>query len=225
MLPPVPDRPHIPVLLDEVIAHLGVRRGGVYIDGTFGAGGYTTAILEAGAGKVIAIDRDPTAIAAGDRRWLQRYRPAGSPWSMRRFANLADAVADEPRPRQAVDGVVLDIGVSSMQIDQAGARLLVPLRRPAGHAHGAGRARARPIMVAQPRRGPILPISSIAMARSACSRAHRQVPSSRERAIEPIVTTRQRLWPISSAKVVRCQTRRHPPGDPHVPGVAYRGER
>ncbi len=115
MLPPAfSERPHIPVLLDEVIAHLAVRKGGVYIDGTFGAGGYSSAILDAGAGKVIGIDRDPTAIAAGQalvERYQGRLELVHAP-----FSTLAEAARD--LGDVAVDGIVLDIGVSSMQIDQ-----------------------------------------------------------------------------------------------------------
>ena len=55
---------HIPVLLEEVLTALRVRQGGVYLDGTFGAGGYTRALLAGGA-QVVAFDRDPEAIAAG----------------------------------------------------------------------------------------------------------------------------------------------------------------
>jgi 16S rRNA (cytosine1402-N4)-methyltransferase len=57
---------HVPVLLGEVRAALDADRGGIFVDGTFGAGGYTSAILEANSkNKVVAIDRDPDAIAAG----------------------------------------------------------------------------------------------------------------------------------------------------------------
>jgi 16S rRNA (cytosine1402-N4)-methyltransferase len=57
--------PHEPVLLEEVVAGLAVQPGSTLVDGTFGAGGYTKALLGAGAGRVIAFDRDPTAIAEG----------------------------------------------------------------------------------------------------------------------------------------------------------------
>ena len=57
--------PHVPVMLDQVLATLSPRDGALYVDATFGAGGYTRAILAAAACKVIAIDRDPQAIAAG----------------------------------------------------------------------------------------------------------------------------------------------------------------
>ena len=99
--------PHIPVLLDEVIDALAISPGETHIDGTFGAGGYSRAMIKAGA-KVIAFDRDPDAIAAGRDADLQ-----GLTLVEDRFSNMA-AHIDAP-----VDGVTLDIGVSSMQIDQA----------------------------------------------------------------------------------------------------------
>lgn len=107
---------HAPVLLDEVIEALRPERGGVYLDGTFGAGGYATALLENGADAVIAIDRDPEAIARG-AAWAGRY---GDRLTLveGRFARL-DAVAAE-RGVEALAGVTLDVGVSSMQIDAAG---------------------------------------------------------------------------------------------------------
>lgn len=98
--------PHIPVLLDEVIAGLHPEPGERHIDGTFGAGGYTRAILATGA-EVIAFDRDPDAIAAGREMAL-----AGMTLIEDRFSRMAEHVSE------AVDGVTLDIGVSSMQLDQ-----------------------------------------------------------------------------------------------------------
>lgn len=107
--------PHIPVLLAEVLDALAVRDGGVYVDGTFGAGGYTLAMLGRAACTVHAIDRDPNAAAAG------RARPeaqAGRLVMMEgRFGDMDRLLAE--RGIGAVDGVALDIGVSSMQIDQA----------------------------------------------------------------------------------------------------------
>lgn len=101
---------HIPVMLAEVLSALQPEKGKVIIDGTFGAGGYTRAILNAGA-DVVAIDRDPDAIAAGrvmEDEFSGRLRLVHGPFS------ALDTVVDAP-----VDGVVLDIGVSSMQLDQA----------------------------------------------------------------------------------------------------------
>jgi 16S rRNA (cytosine1402-N4)-methyltransferase len=102
--------PHIPVLIRPLVAAVSPVSG-VWVDGTFGAGGYAKALLAAGAERVIGIDRDPTvfAMAAG---WAGAY---GARLDLRpgRFSRL-DEIAGE-----AVDGVVLDLGVSSMQIDQA----------------------------------------------------------------------------------------------------------
>ncbi|MBL8584579.1 MAG: 16S rRNA (cytosine(1402)-N(4))-methyltransferase RsmH [Rhizobiaceae bacterium] len=100
---------HIPVLLDEVLEALAPQPGAVIVDGTFGAGGYTHALLERGA-SVIAMDRDPDAIRDG--RPLEQARAGRLRLVHARFSELADHA-------DAVDGVVLDIGVSSMQLDQA----------------------------------------------------------------------------------------------------------
>src|SRR4029079_16029126 len=99
------------------IGFLNVRNGGVYIDGTFGAGGYTSAILAAADCKVIGIDRDQTAIALG----ADLVEQAGGRLTLieDRFSNL-DAIARDAG-HAAVDGIVLDLGVSSMQLD-SGAR-------------------------------------------------------------------------------------------------------
>ncbi len=107
--------PHTPVMLDEVLAALAPRDGETYLDGTFGAGGYTSAILAAADCRVVALDRDPTAIAGGyDLVSSSRGRLT---LVEERFSNLADAL--DRLGLQQIDGVVLDIGVSSMQVDQA----------------------------------------------------------------------------------------------------------
>ena len=102
---------HIPVLLREVLAALAPAPGELIVDGTFGAGGYTAAILDAGA-DVIAFDRDPDAIAAG----AAMVDASGGKLKLvhARFSELLDHVEEA-----SLDGVVLDIGVSSMQIDEA----------------------------------------------------------------------------------------------------------
>ncbi len=105
---------HIPVLYASVLAHLDPRDGGVYIDGTFGAGGYTRAILAAADCTVIGIDRDQSAIALGAD--LVEQAKGRLTLVEDRFSNL-DAVAADCGHAQ-VDGVVLDIGVSSMQLDR-----------------------------------------------------------------------------------------------------------
>lgn len=112
-----PQASHIPVLLDEVAAALRLGEvAGVFVDGTFGAGGYTRAILDADPqNRVIAIDRDPTAIAAG--RALAGAMDGRLVLVEGRFGDLDALAADRGCP--AVDAVVLDVGVSSMQLDRA----------------------------------------------------------------------------------------------------------
>lgn len=107
--------PHIPVLLEAVLQALAPQPGQVFIDATFGAGGYTRALLATPGVKVIAIDRDPAAIAAGQA--MAAAEPGRLFLEQARFGEL-DVVA-QGRGFASVDGVVLDIGVSSMQIDQA----------------------------------------------------------------------------------------------------------
>ena len=109
------DAPHIPVLLDEVLTALAVKPGETHVDGTFGAGGYTRAILAAGAARVFAFDRDPDAIAAGRR--LEAESGGRLVLVAERFSRMSEALA--ARGVTSVDGVTLDIGVSSMQLDQA----------------------------------------------------------------------------------------------------------
>lgn len=108
---PEVEAPHVPVLLDEVLAALAPLEGARILDGTFGAGGYSAALLEAGA-EVIAIDRDPTVMPHVER--LEARFPGRFTFAPGTFSEL-DTLAGGP-----VDGVVLDIGVSSMQLDQAG---------------------------------------------------------------------------------------------------------
>ena len=107
--------PHIPVLGPPALGFLQVRPSGVYVDGTFGAGGYTRAILDAADCKVIAIDRDPSAITGGADLVAQSHGRLTLVED--RFSEL-DRVANDAG-YDAVDGVVLDVGVSSMQLDQA----------------------------------------------------------------------------------------------------------
>lgn len=107
---------HVPVLLEEVCETLDVKRGGTFIDGTFGAGGYTRAMLDANPRNVvIAIDRDPDAIAGGTALVEKAKRRLSLVAG--RFGDL-DTIALSAG-YDHVDGVVLDIGVSSMQLDEA----------------------------------------------------------------------------------------------------------
>ncbi len=102
---------HVPVLLDEVIDALAIIPGETHVDGTYGAGGYSAAMLEAGA-IVHAFDQDPDAIITGQKM----VDDANGKLTLHhaRYSEMAEILVDED-----IDGVTLDIGVSSMQLDQA----------------------------------------------------------------------------------------------------------
>jgi 16S rRNA (cytosine1402-N4)-methyltransferase len=106
---------HVPVMLDEVLHALSPAAGGTYVDGTFGAGGYTRGILAAADCKVIAIDRDPSAIFAG----AELVASAAGRLRLVRgtFGEMKSII--EELGLSKIQGVALDIGVSSMQIDEA----------------------------------------------------------------------------------------------------------
>ena len=107
-------RPHIPVLLSQVLETLAPRDGETYLDGTFGAGGYSEAILAAAGCRVIALDRDPSAVLGAlplMSRSGGRLTVIETPFS------LLEGVWHQ-REKGLCDGVVLDIGVSSMQLDE-----------------------------------------------------------------------------------------------------------
>jgi 16S rRNA (cytosine1402-N4)-methyltransferase len=108
---------HVPVLINEVIHALAIHEGDVAVDGTFGAGGYTRAMLSAGAGRVIGFDRDPDAIAAGPSLVPDAVEQGRLTLVEERFSQMDRALAD--RGIGGVDAIALDIGVSSMQIDRA----------------------------------------------------------------------------------------------------------
>lgn len=111
----VPVPRHVPVLGREAVELLNVRDGGTYVDATFGAGGYSRDILDTIDTRVIAIDRDPTAIAGG----FDLVDRANGRLTLveDKFSNLAEVCAAQGL--SAVDGVVMDVGVSSMQLDEA----------------------------------------------------------------------------------------------------------
>lgn len=107
---------HIPVLVNEVLAGLAPRVGGFYVDATFGRGGHTATLLQAigSEGRILALDRDPAAIRAGHQRFQNdpRLELVQAP-----FSTLAQIVAERALGRP-INGVLLDIGVSSAQLDQ-----------------------------------------------------------------------------------------------------------
>ena len=129
---------HIPVLLEAIIEALAVKPGGRYLDGAFGAGGYAKAILAKG-GDVLAIDRDPSAIARGQD--LAAAARGRLNLVEGRFGDLAQIARQwTPAP---IDGVVLDIGVSSMQLDEAARGFSLRFDGPLDmRMEGAGRSAA-----------------------------------------------------------------------------------
>ena len=114
MTTPAPVR-HVPVLGSEAVAMLAPRAGGLYVDATFGAGGYSRAILAVGDTRVIGIDRDRTAIAGG----FGLVDESGGRLTLveDRFSHLVEVCAAQGA--DTVDGIVMDVGVSSMQLDEA----------------------------------------------------------------------------------------------------------
>ncbi|MBS1303828.1 16S rRNA (cytosine(1402)-N(4))-methyltransferase RsmH [Loktanella sp. SALINAS62] len=102
-----PDAPHIPVLINAIIDGCAPITG-VWLDGTFGAGGYTRRLLDAGADRVIAVDRDPLAFDMA-QDWIGDYGD--------RIVPVAGTFSQMDSYAQDLDGVVLDLGVSSMQLD------------------------------------------------------------------------------------------------------------
>src|SRR4051794_7620473 len=124
---------HISVLGREAVEMLNPRDGGVYVDATFGAGGYSRAILDTLGARIIGIDRDRSAISGG----FDLVDRSGGRLTLveDRFSNLAEICAR--LGIQGVDGVVMDVGVSSMQLDQAergfSFRLSGPLDMRMGH--------------------------------------------------------------------------------------------
>lgn len=125
---------HVPVLGREAVEQLAPRDGGIYIDATFGAGGYSRAILKIPGTRVVAIDRDRTAIAGGFE--LVDASHGRLTLVEDRFSNLRSVC--ELQGIAGVDGVVMDVGVSSMQLDQAergfSFRLNGPLDMRMGHS-------------------------------------------------------------------------------------------
>jgi len=105
---------HLPVLLTEAVAALAIKPDGLYVDGTFGRGGHSRAILEklGSTGRLIALDRDPQAIAAGAQITDTRFTLVHAAFSQ------LDTVLDAQGISQ-VDGILLDVGVSSPQLDDA----------------------------------------------------------------------------------------------------------
>ncbi len=189
---------HVPVLLDPILAATAPI-GGVWLDGTFGAGGYARALLDAGAARVIGLDRDPQALD-GAGGWAAAY---GDRLDLRAgvFSEL-DRIAEQP-----LDGIVLDIGVSSMQIDQA-ARGFSFLRDGPLDMRMGGTGRSAADIVNGAPEAELADILHQFGEERAARRIARNLVAARK--VQPFVTTLQ-----LAAAVERCLPRPKP-GQPHA---------
>jgi 16S rRNA (cytosine1402-N4)-methyltransferase len=174
---------HIPVLARRVVELLAVRDGGIYVDATFGAGGYTRAILEAGNCQVIGIDRDQRAIALG----ADLVHRAGGRLVLveDRFSNLQ--AVTHSCGHEAVDGVVFDLGVSSMQLDEPGRGFSFRLDGPLDMRMGGDGPSAAEVLAAASERQLAAIIATLGEERHARAVARAIVAARRD---APIATTR-----------------------------------
>ncbi len=192
---------HIPVLSRPVLEYLQPREGGIYVDGTFGAGGHARAILAAARCRVIGIDRDPSAIENGaallaesdGRLWLETAR----------FSDLEQVVSRVAEP--PVDGVLLDLGVSSMQLDEAARGFSFRLEGPLDMRMGREGPTAADVLAAAPVGDLAAIIATLGEERHARGVA-RAIIAAREKS--PIESTTQLAEIVS--RVVRAR-----PGDIH----------
>lgn len=192
---------HIPVLARQMFALLQPRDGGVYIDGTFGAGGHTRVILDVDGTRVVGIDRDQTAIAGG----YALVEQAGGRLALveDRFANL-DLVA-RSLGHDAVDGILLDLGVSSMQLDEPERGFSFRNDGPLDMRMGGEEVSAADLVNAAPERDLSVIIATLGEERFARGVARAIVKA---RSAQPITTTRQ------LADIVASVVRSHP-GEMH----------
>ena len=185
---------HIPVLAATAIEELAVRDGGIYLDATFGGGGYTRAILQTSGARVIAIDRDSNALAAGAA--LEREAQGRLTLTEGLFSDL-DAIAAR-QGASSLDGVVFDVGISSMQIDNAARGFSFRLDGPLDMRMGRSGTSAADVVARASERQLATIIAVLGEERHARAVARAMVKA---RAEQPIDTTRALAEVI--AKVVR----------------------
>ena len=202
---------HISVLGREAVEMLDPKDGGIYVDATFGAGGYSRAILEVEGTQVIGIDRDRSAVTGGFD--LVDQSDGRLTLVEDRFSNLADICAAQGMA--AVDGVVMDVGVSSMQLDQAERGFSFRLGGPLDMRMGHDGPTAADV-VAKASEADLANIIYIFGEERHSRAVARAIVAARKEA--PITTT-QALADIVG-KVVRSQAERNSSGDAHVPGPA-----
>ena len=212
------DPVHAPVLVGEVVAHLAPRPDGVYVDCTVGLGGHTAALLAAGAGRVIGIDRDTAALAHARARF-----GADTARVDLVHADYRDLAAVLRRCGvEHLSGAVADLGISSMQVDDPGPRLQLQTRRSARHADGSiGRRDARRPAAGHHRVGPRgrhLPIRRRAPFPPRGARDRRRA----RRRHAPDHRRSRRRRPACGRRRALAASRS---GDPHVSSASHLGER
>lgn len=196
-----PESPHTPVLLDAILERVAPVSG-IWLDGTLGAGGYTRALLDAGAETVIAIDRDPSAISLAES-WADEFR-GKLRLRLGRYSELASIARAEGFCQ--LNGVVLDIGVSSMQIDAAERGFSFQKDGPLDMRMDQVGPTAAELINALPESGLVEIIQKYGEERAAKRIAHAIVL---RRSKEPFTTT------LDLAKLVEHQLPRPKPGQPH----------
>lgn len=194
---------HAPVMEREAIAALAPRDGGVYVDGTLGGGGYTRAILAAANCRVVAFDRDPAAIERA-QGWAQAYgdrlRLVGRP-----FGDLEQALRE--LNIEAIDGAVFDLGVSSMQLDEAERGFSFRADGPLSMRMDGGKPDAADV-VARAEADDLVGIFKVYGEEKNAGRLARAIVRARDDA--PIETTARLAAVIEAAQPRRPQDRIHP---------------
>ncbi len=194
---------HAPVMLDEAVAALAPTTHGVYVDATFGGGGYSRAILAAANCSVYGFDRDPTAIDRA-RDWSRAY--AGRLALVNRpFAEMEEGLAD--LKVDAIDGVVFDLGVSSMQLDEAARGFSFMRDGPLSMRMDGGKPDASDVVNAAEARD-LAAIFAAYGEEKRASRIARAIVAERESA--PIATTGRLAEIVSRASPPRREDKIHP---------------
>jgi len=187
---------HIPVLAASAVGWLAVRSGGVYLDATFGGGGYARAILQTSGARVIAIDRDRDAIVAGASLAHEAHGRLTLAEGL--FSDL-DVIAARHRT-PGLDGVVFDLGISSMQIDNAARGFSFRLDGPLDMRMGLSEISAADVVARASARQLATIIAVLGEERHAHAIARAVVQA---RAVRPIETTRALADVV--ARVVRAR--------------------
>ena len=209
---------HIPVLLPEVLAALAPQANQTCIDGTFGAGGYSSAILKAAPGvRVLAMDRDPAAVAAG--RELAAQSEGRLTLAEGRFGDLDRIAAQEGFA--PADGVVLDIGVSSMQLDAPARGFSFQGDGPLDMRMGGDGPTAADILNTEEEEKLADILFHLGEERRSRAMARAIVARRREK---PFTRTSE-LAELAEKRAGPAQDRRPACGHPHVPGAAHPRER